>query len=47
LVLLAPRPTRVIASVPITIPRVERDAAAVETIYSDLSQRHPANFAIG
>jgi ABC-type nitrate/sulfonate/bicarbonate transport system ATPase subunit len=47
LVLLAPRPTRVIASVPITIPRAKRDAAAIETIYSDLLRRHPANFAIG
>jgi NitT/TauT family transport system ATP-binding protein len=47
LVLLAPRPTHLVASVPITVPRAKRDAATVEKIYADLSQRYPANFATG
>jgi NitT/TauT family transport system ATP-binding protein len=47
LVLLAPRPTRVIERVPITIPQAKRDAATVEKIYADLLKRYPANFAIG
>lgn len=47
LVLLAPRPTRVVEIVPITLPRAERDAAAVEIIYADLLRRYPANFATG
>jgi len=45
LVLLAPRPTRVVANVPITVPQSERDAAVVEEIYADLLERYPANFA--
>ena len=47
LVLLAPRPTHVVASVPITIPQAKRDSATVEKIYADLLKRYPANFAIG
>lgn len=47
LVLLAPRPTRVVEVVPIALPRGERDAAAVEIIYADLLRRYPANFATG
>jgi len=47
LVLLAPRPTHVVAVVPIPIPQSERDAAVVEEIYADLLKRHPANFATG
>ena len=47
LVLLAPRPTHVVAVVPISVPQAERDADAVEAIYADLLKRHPANFATG
>lgn len=47
LVLLAPRPTQVVATVPITLPQERRDAEAVERIYADLLQRYPANFATG
>ena len=45
LVLLAPRPTHVVAVVPISVPQAERDPATVEEIYADLLKRHPANFA--
>lgn len=47
LVLLAPRPTHVVAVVPISVPQAERDPAMVEEIYADLLKRHPANFATG
>lgn len=47
LVLLAPRPTQVVATVPITLPQGERDAATIEAIYADLLTRYPANFAAG
>ena len=47
LVLLAPRPTHVVAMVPIAIPQAKRDAAMVEKIYADLLKRYPANFATG
>ena len=47
LVLLAPRPTHVVAVVPISVPQGERDPATVEEIYADLLKRHPANFATG
>jgi len=47
LILLAPRPTHVVADVPITVPQSERDAAVVEEIYADLLERYPANFAAG
>ena len=45
LVLLAPRPTHVIATVPIEMPQRKRDAAAIEKIYADLLNRYPGNFA--
>ena len=47
LVLLAPRPTHVVAVVPIALSQAERDATVVEEIYADLLKRHPANFATG
>jgi NitT/TauT family transport system ATP-binding protein len=47
LVLLAPRPTHVVAIVPIPIPQSDRDAAVVEEIYAYLLKRYPANFATG
>jgi len=47
LVLLAPRPTHVVAVVPIALPQAERDATVVEEIYLHLLKRHPANFATG
>ena len=47
LVLLAPRPTHVVAVVPIPVPQAKRDPAMVEEIYADLLKRHPANFATG
>ena len=47
LVLLAPRPTRVVAVVPISVPQAKRDTVVVEEIYADLLKRHPANFATG
>jgi ABC-type nitrate/sulfonate/bicarbonate transport system ATPase subunit len=47
LVLLAPRPTHVVASVPITTPQAERDAHAIDAIFADLLQRFPANFSAG
>jgi NitT/TauT family transport system ATP-binding protein len=47
LVLLAPRPTHVVAVVPIAVPQAKRDPAMVEDIYADLLKRHPANFATG
>jgi ABC-type nitrate/sulfonate/bicarbonate transport system ATPase subunit len=45
LVLLAPRPTRVVAVETIAIPQAERDHAAVEAIHTDLLRRYPANFS--
>ncbi|HEU0016888.1 MAG TPA: ATP-binding cassette domain-containing protein [Methyloceanibacter sp.] len=47
LVLLAPRPTHVVAVVPISVPQAKRDTTVVEEIYADLLKRHPANFATG
>ena len=44
LVLLAPRPTRVIAVETITVPHSKRDAAAVDAILTDFSERYPGNF---
>ncbi len=46
LVLLAPRPTHVVAVETIAIPRGERDAAAVEAVFTDLALRYPANFSV-
>ena len=47
LVLLAPRPTHVVAVVPISVSQAKRDTVVVEEIYADLLKRHPANFATG
>jgi NitT/TauT family transport system ATP-binding protein len=47
LVLLAPRPTHVVAIETIAIPQADRDNKVVESIYADLLRRYPANFAIG
>ena len=47
LVLLAPRPTKVVANLPITIPRAERNSDAIEAVYSDLLHNHPDNFSAG
>jgi NitT/TauT family transport system ATP-binding protein len=46
LVLLAPRPTHVIAVETIAIPQGKRDHDTVEAIYGDLALRYPSNFAI-
>ncbi|HML93562.1 ATP-binding cassette domain-containing protein [Methyloceanibacter sp.] len=45
LVLLAPRPTHVVAVETIDIPRAERDTKIIEALHADLSRRFPANFA--
>jgi NitT/TauT family transport system ATP-binding protein len=45
LVLLAPRPTRVIAVETIDVPQAKRDAKAIEKIHADLLRRYPANFS--
>jgi NitT/TauT family transport system ATP-binding protein len=44
LVLLAPRPTHVVAIETIDVPQRERNAEFIETILADLMLRHPANF---
>jgi NitT/TauT family transport system ATP-binding protein len=46
LVLLAPRPTHVVAVETIAVPQAERNHQAVEAIYADLLRRFPANFAL-
>jgi NitT/TauT family transport system ATP-binding protein len=45
LVLLAPRPTRVVAIETIDVPQAERDHQVVEKIHADLLRRYPANFS--
>ena len=45
LVVMAPRPTHVLAVESIDVPQAERDAAMIETLHTDLSKRFPANFA--
>jgi len=45
LVLLAPRPTHVIAIETIAVPQAERDHNAVEAIHTDLLRRYPGNFS--
>jgi ABC-type nitrate/sulfonate/bicarbonate transport system ATPase subunit len=45
LVLLAPRPTRVVAAETIDIPQAERDSKTIEAILADLARRYPANFS--
>jgi len=47
LVLLAPRPTHVVAVETIDLPQGERDAKAIDDIFADLLRRYPANFATG
>jgi NitT/TauT family transport system ATP-binding protein len=44
LVLLAPRPTHVVAIETIEVPQRERTPEVIETILADLMRRHPANF---
>ncbi len=45
LVLLAPRPTHVIAVETIEIPQAKRDHKTVDKIHDDLLERYPANFS--
>jgi len=44
LVLLAPRPTHVVAVETIAVPQAERDGKAIDAIHADLLRRYPANF---
>jgi len=44
LVLLAPRPTHVVAVETIAVPQPERNPQVVDAIHADLLQRYPANF---
>ena len=46
LVLLAPRPTHVVAIETIGLPRAERSAEVVEAIHADLLRRYPQNFVL-
>jgi len=46
LVLLAPRPTHVVAIETIAVPHADRSAKVVDAIYADLLRRYPANFAL-
>jgi len=45
LVLMAPRPTHVLAVETIDIPQGQRDAKMVEALHNDLAERFPENFA--
>lgn len=45
LVLLAPRPTHVVAVETIDVPQRERDPKTIEAIHTDLLERFPANFS--
>ena len=45
LVVMAPRPTHVLAVESIDVPQAERDVAMIEALHTDLSKRFPANFA--
>jgi NitT/TauT family transport system ATP-binding protein len=45
LVLLAPRPTRVVAVETIAVPQEKRDHKAIEAIHADLLRRFPGNFS--
>ena len=47
LVLMAPRPTHVLAVETIDVPQAERDAAMVEALHADLFKRFPGNFSGG
>jgi len=46
LVLLAPRPTHVVAIKTIAFRQADRSAEVVDGIYADLLRRYPANFAL-
>jgi ABC-type nitrate/sulfonate/bicarbonate transport system ATPase subunit len=45
LVLLAPRPTQVVAVETIDVPQEERDLKTIEAIHADLLERFPNNFS--
>jgi len=45
LVLLAPRPTHVVAVETINVPQAERDPKMIEAVHTDLLRRFPANFS--
>jgi len=45
LVLLAPRPTHVVAIETIDVPQRERDPKMIEDLHTDLLKRFPANFS--
>jgi NitT/TauT family transport system ATP-binding protein len=45
LVLLAPRPTHVVAVETIDVPQAERDPKMIEDFHTDLLKRFPANFS--
>ena len=45
LVLLAPRPTHVVAIETIDVPQGERDPKMVEAVHDDLLRRYPENFS--
>ncbi len=45
LVLLAPRPTHVVAIEAIDVPQAERDPKMIEALHTDLLERFPANFS--
>jgi NitT/TauT family transport system ATP-binding protein len=45
LVLLAPRPTHVVAVETIDVPQRERDPKMIEALHTDLLERFPANFS--
>ena len=45
LVLLAPRPTHVVAIETIDVPQAERDPKMIEALHTDLLRRFPANFS--
>jgi NitT/TauT family transport system ATP-binding protein len=46
LVLLAPRPTHVVAIEKIAVPQADRNSGVVDVIHADLARRYPANFAL-
>lgn len=45
LVVMAPRPTHVLAVESIEVPQKDRDPAMIEALLTDLSKRFPANFS--
>ena len=45
LVLMAPRPTQVLAVESIDVPQAMRDTATIEALHADLLERFPANFS--